>query len=70
MRAVADVPEPKRAAELRLFLGLVNYYGMFLPNLATIAAPMYNLLKKNAHWTWGKAQKTAFKRVFVESWPR
>ncbi len=63
VRAVADAPEPKRVAVLRLFLGLVNYYGKFLPNLATIAAPLHNLLKKNAHWTWGKSQKAAFKWV-------
>ena len=63
VRAVADAPEPKRVSELRSFLGLVNYYGKFLPNLATIAAPLYTLLKKNARWMWGKAQREAFKRV-------
>ena len=63
VRAIADAPEPKRVSELRSFLGLVNYYGKFLPNLATTAAPLYTLLKKNARWTWGKAQKEAFKRV-------
>ena len=31
-----------------------------MPNLAIIAVPLYNLLKKNARWTWGKA---AFKEV-------
>ena len=60
--AVTDAPELKRVAELRSFLGLVNYYGKFLLNLATTAAPLYNLLK-NARWMWSKAQKTAFKRV-------
>ena len=63
VRAIADTPEPKRVSELRSFLGLVNYYGKFLPNLATTAAPLYTLLKKNARWMWGKAQKEAFKRV-------
>ena len=63
VHAVADAPEPKKVAELRSFLGLVNYYGKFLPNLATTAAPLYNLLKKNARWMWGKAEKAAFKRV-------
>ena len=63
MRAVADAPEPRRVAELRLFLGLVNYYGKFLPNLATAAAPLYDLLRKNAAWTWGQTQKAAFQSV-------
>ena len=31
---VAEAPDTKRVAELRLFLGLVNYYGNFLPNFA------------------------------------
>ena len=61
--AIADAPEPKRVTELRSFLGLVNYYSKFLPNLASTAAPLYNLLKKNACWTWGKTQKVAFKGV-------
>ena len=47
--AIANAPELKRVAEMRSFLGLVNYYRKFLLNLATTAAPLYNLLK-NAHW--------------------
>ena len=43
--AIAEAPEPKRVAELRSFLGLVNYYGKFLPNLALVASPLYNLLQ-------------------------
>ena len=42
--AVANAPEPTRVAELRSFFGLVNFYGKFLPDLATAAAPLHNLL--------------------------
>ena len=42
--AVAEVPEHRQVTELSSFLGLVNYYGKFLPNLANTAAPLYNLL--------------------------
>ena len=38
-------------------MGLVNYYGKFLPNLASTLAP---LLQKDKHWLWGEAQKKAF----------
>ena len=50
---VADAPELKSVAELRSFLGLVNYYGKFLANLATTAVPLYNLVKRMlaGHWT-------------------
>ena len=50
-------------AGLRSFLGLVNYYGKFLPNLASVASPLYNLLQKNAPWVWGSTQKRAFREV-------
>ena len=34
--AVMKAPEPKNVHELRLFIGLVNYYRKFLPDLATV----------------------------------
>ena len=60
---VAKAPKPTGVAELRSFLGIVNYYGKFLPDLATTAAPLYNLLCKNAPWQWGKIQQSAFEKV-------
>ena len=61
--AVANAPEPSRVAELRSFLGLVNYYGKFLPDLATAEAPLHNLLRKNTPWRWGRDQQSAFEKV-------
>ena len=58
---MAEAPDPKIVAELRSFLGLVNYYGLFLPNFT--AAPLYDLLWKNAPWTWGKAHRVSFQGV-------
>ena len=34
VRAIKDAPTPTNVAQLRSFLGLVNYYGKFLPQLA------------------------------------
>eukprot|EP00731_Ephydatia_muelleri_P011471 Em0006g365a len=48
----------KRAIEdgqLRSFVGLLNYYGKFLPNMADILAPLYRLLRKGASWCWEAA---------------
>ena len=46
--------------ELRAFLGLLNYYSKFLPNLASKLSPLYKLLHKTTKWTWGRAQRDAF----------
>ena len=60
---MVDAPEPKNVAELRSFLGLVNYYGKFLPDLATTLAPLYKLLRQTTTWRWGTQQSKAFQAV-------
>ena len=44
--ALKDAPTPKNVTQLRSFLGIVNYYGKFLPNLSTKLSPLYSLLRK------------------------
>ena len=61
--AIMNAPAPQNVTELRSFLGLVNYYGKFLPDLATILAPLYQLLQKQKKWTWGNSQERAFEMV-------
>jgi hypothetical protein len=39
VKAVVEVREPMTAAEVRSFLGLVNYSAIFIPDLATVSAP-------------------------------
>ena len=36
---------PYTQEHLRAFLGLINYYGKFLPNLSMVLAPLYKLLR-------------------------
>ena len=62
-RAVLDAPQPKNVKELRSFLGMMNYYRKFIPNLATILQPLSLLLQKNRRWFWGAAQTQAFKKA-------
>ena len=60
VRAVKDFPDPQDKNQVRSFLGLINYYGKFTNNLSVILKPLYDLLKKNKQFTWGKEEKEAF----------
>ena len=63
IRAIKEAPEPKNLTELKSFLGLINYYSKFLPNLACFLSPLYRLLKKNTKWTWTTEHSTTFKKA-------
>lgn len=53
VRAVVEAPAPTNVTELKAYLGLLNYYNRFLPNLSTLLAPLHQLLR-----TWpGNGQK-------------
>lgn len=61
VKAIEEAPEPRNITELKAYLGLLNYYNKFLPNLATLLAPLHLLLKKDVQWMWKKLQQKAFK---------
>ena len=58
--AIVDAPALRDVQQLRSFLGLLNYYSKFLPNLSTTLAPLYQLLQAKVKWTWEKPHKEAF----------
>ena len=60
VQAIKKAPAPTSVSQLKSFLGLINYYGKFLPNLSSILAPIYRLLQKHTTWTWGPQQEKAF----------
>ena len=62
-QAIVNAPAPQSVSQLKSFLGLVNYYAKFLPNLSSALAPLYSLLQKHVEWSWGKDQEEAFQRA-------
>ena len=62
-RAIVNAPSPQDTTQLKSFLGLVTYYGKFLPHLADVLAPLYKLLSKHHPWHWGLEQEAAFNKA-------
>ena len=42
----ANAPMPQNISELRAFLGMLTYFGNFLPQRSTTIEPLHLLLKK------------------------
>ena len=57
----AIVNAPKNVTELRSYLGLLNYYGRFIPNSASLIHPLNKFLRHNMTWRWTKSCRDAFK---------
>ena len=62
VKAIKQAPTPSNVSELKAYLGILTYYSKFLPNLSTVLAPLYELLKKDKKWTWQAAQAEAFQK--------
>lgn len=58
--AVLRAREPTNVSELRFFLDFLTYYSKFLPNMATLLRPLYDLLAKDSRWKCGPTEKNAF----------
>ncbi|XP_062589262.1 uncharacterized protein K02A2.6-like [Saccostrea cucullata] len=70
VKAINDAPRPTGVKELKAFLGFLNYYGAFLPNLSTELNPFHKLLKKHEPWNWTADCEESFnvcKKMITES---
>ena len=63
VEAIQNWPRPRTLTELRSFVGLCSYYRRFISEFASIAAPLHDLTRKNARFSWGSEQETAFNQL-------
>ena len=61
--AIVKAPIPGNVQQLRSFLGLVNYYGKFIPNLSTLLQPLNALLQAGTEWVWSTNCEKAFQEA-------
>ena len=60
IEAIKNAPFPTNLKELQSFLGGINYYSRYIPKMAEIAKPLYDLLKKESKWTWEDSHRLSF----------
>ncbi|KAF7646289.1 hypothetical protein LDENG_00190540 [Lucifuga dentata] len=63
VEAIHQLSSPSNVQELKRILGIVNYLGKYIPNLATIGQPLHELLKNGGVWTWSYPQQEAFEKI-------
>ena len=57
---IANFPHPKNLRDLRVFIGLANQLGMFIPELAHMTSPLRPLMKRDVAWLWLQEHEDAF----------
>uniref|UniRef100_A0A8C1GXK8 Gypsy retrotransposon integrase-like protein 1 n=1 Tax=Cyprinus carpio TaxID=7962 RepID=A0A8C1GXK8_CYPCA len=59
---ISKWPKPVTKKQVKTFLGLVGYYRQFIPNFATLAAPLHDLTKNHLphHVVWSAEVELAF----------
>src|SRR6185437_7867164 len=60
IEAIQKIQPPQNITQLRLFLGLAEYYQQFIQNFSAIAKPLNQLLQKDEPYRWTYIQQEAF----------
>ena len=63
IQGIIDYPKPNDIKGVRSFLGMVNQFARFTPNIAKLSVALKELLHKNIHWTWNEAQQMSFTKL-------
>lgn len=62
IRAIVDAPVPKDVSQLQSYLGLLNFYGRFIPNLSSEIHDLYKLLRNDVPFEWTKQCQRSFEK--------
>ncbi|XP_053663457.1 uncharacterized protein K02A2.6-like [Anopheles marshallii] len=57
---IKDLPAPRDIGGVRSFLGAINYYGRFIPNMRRLRYPLDNLLKNDITFNWSPECQKVF----------
>lgn len=60
--SILQTEAPRDKSKVRSYVGMLNFYRRYLPDLAATVAPLNALLKLNARFIWDERAKCAFER--------
>ena len=63
VKAIKECGVPENQEAVRSFLGMAGYLDSFIKNYAAIAAPLYQLTRRETKFQWGKEEEEAFRRI-------
>ena len=66
VQGITEKLRPTNLKELRSFLGAVNQFNKFIPDLASTCFSFRSILKKDAVWNWTPEHEKAFMKVNSE----
>ena len=63
VKAITNAPAHTNVAELWVWIGLYIFYSKFLPDQATLLAPLYALLHNDTTWRWSELESNSFEEA-------
>jgi hypothetical protein len=57
VEVIARILRPTDVSRVHVFMGLVNYYRMYVKGFSAMAKPLNMLLKLDQKWQWGDEQE-------------
>ena len=60
VKDILDWPIPMNVSKVRVFLGIIGWYRVFIHNYAVIASPLTELLKKGVKIIWNEKLQASF----------
>jgi hypothetical protein len=63
IETIKNMQAPRNISEVKSLLGMTQYVSLFIPNYASITAPLRNLTQQNSKWKWQTEQENALKKL-------
>ena len=63
VKTIVDRPITNNQKDLRKWLGLAHYLHKYSENLADMARPLTDFLKKDTYWRWDITHADAFRAI-------